>query len=462
MDAHRLPLLHILLRAAGIVALALTGLLSGAALPDIARGQTAAQADAQANPLQVELESIVVEPPDREAELLVRRHLPLRVGQVVDPGVLLQARDELASTGLFNEVDIYTTRGSRPGGVNAVVAAVPSHRFHLETGLGFEPLRGWYLNILGVRRTGLFGRGGTARLSFRSGLRASGLYGEMLIPGLLPNELDVLVGLDAFDETWTLYDLDKSYHQMVGRSRVLVGVQRRLLPDLALVVRTAYSEAHAARSLDPYDDTPSIPATDLLGARDRSVHLVGLDGELYRDRLDRLRPWQNGSWTGFALRAAAPDKGPVFGGAEFDARAAFPVAGTRAAAFRVRAAYASPGTPYFLRYVVGGVGSLRGFAPAGLSGRLGARALWQASAEWRHPLAGSDPRRPRVTGTIFMDVGDHWTADGRRFGVSSSVGYGALFRIPWIETINAEVAYPLSSDPTGSPVQVSLSLARSF
>jgi hypothetical protein len=61
-----------------------------------------------------------------------------------------------------------------------------------------------------------------------------------------------------------------------------------------------------------------------------------------------------------------------------------------------------------------------------------------------------------------MDVGDHWTSEGRRFGFSSSVGYGALIRIPWIETLNVEVAYPLTDEPTKSPVTLGLSLGRSF
>jgi hypothetical protein len=76
--------------------------------------------------------------------------------------------------------------------------------------------------------------------------------------------------------------------------------------------------------------------------------------------------------------------------------------------------YASTDTPYFLRPIAGGVGSVRGFPDAGLSGPLGAQALCQASAEWRHPLIGSKSRSPRVVGTVFADAGDHWDAGGQR------------------------------------------------
>ena len=119
-------------------------------------------------------------------------------------------------------------------------------------------------------------------------------------------------------------------------------------------------------------------------------------------------------------------------------------------------------TPYFLRPIVGGRGSLRGFPDAGLSGPLGARALLQVSAEWRHPLAGSNPRSPRVIGTIFADAGDHWTASGRRADPAASAGFGALVRVPWLQTVNLEIAYPLTNRVKGSPVVSHLSLGRSF
>jgi outer membrane protein assembly factor BamA len=432
--------------------------------PDLARAVEPVPAPhpVASSTVQVELESIRVEPAGREAEILVRRHLPLKVGQVVDPDQLVQARDQLTATGLFDEVDIYTTRGSRPGGVNAVVAAKPSHKFRFETGLGFEPLRGWYLNILGVRRTGLFDRGGIARLSWRSGLRTDGLYGELQVPGVLPNDLDLLFQAEVFTEDWTVYDGDNAYYQTLNRSRVHFGARRRLGADMDLVLRTGFSRVNPAEELKTHDDTPSIALGGLVPTYEKPLHLFDLEGEVHQDHLDRLRPWQKGSWIGCAVRTSAPDEGSPFWGADLDARCARPVAGTRAAAFRFRAAYTDPGTPYFLRPIAGGVGSLRGFAGAGLSGPLGARALWQASAEWRHPLAGDDPRRPRVIGTVFFDMGDHWTSQGRRYGLSANVGYGALFRIPGLDTLNLEVGYPLTREPTRSPVTIGISLGRSF
>ena len=149
-------------------------LLAGALLGVMLVAAVAAQARAQAGPPvsppvspRFLLEAVRVEPPGGDAELLVRRNLPLHPGQMVDAATLIQARRDLAATGLFAEVDLYTTRGSRLGAVIAVVAARPSHRFYVETVVGPDPLRGWYWNVLSLRRTGLLGRRGCPTLSVR-------------------------------------------------------------------------------------------------------------------------------------------------------------------------------------------------------------------------------------------------------------------------------------------------------
>jgi hypothetical protein len=89
--------------------------------------------------LEFTLESITVEPAGGDAEFLVRRHCPLRENQTITPDILLDARAEMLGTGLFDRLDIYTARGSRPGVIRAVVTARPSRRFLLESGVGTRP-----------------------------------------------------------------------------------------------------------------------------------------------------------------------------------------------------------------------------------------------------------------------------------------------------------------------------------
>jgi outer membrane protein assembly factor BamA len=409
---------------------------------------------------QLRLEAVRVEPSGGDAELLVRRNLPLHVGQTIDSEALVQAREHLLSTGLFAEVDLYTMRGEQPGAVTAVVSARPSRAFHLETGLGHDPLRGWYLNVLSLRRTGMFNRGGTARVSYRTGLRASGFYGELEVPEVGPRDTDLLVNLGSYDETWDINQGDSTHYQRIGRNEIEAGLRHRLTDDWSALFWSGYSHARPDPVLETVDDEPGIPASSLVPVID-DLRYGEFRGELIRNRQDPLRPWQRGSWAGLILQGSVPDHGSFFWGSECNAHLAMPVARTQAAAFRFNAIYSAADTPYFLRPVVGGVGSLRGFPTGSLSGPGGARGVCQVSAEWRHPLAGSDPRRPRVIGTLFTDCGEYWSAGGHP-DFAADVGYGALLRVRWLETLNLEIGYPLTDQAKGNPVSIRLSLGRSF
>lgn len=422
----------------------------------------ASSAHAQAkNNLEMTLESITVEPPGGEAEFLVRRHCRLRENQTVTPDILLAARAELLGTGLFDQLDIYTARGSSPGVIRAVVRAHPSHRFLLESGVGREPFQSGYLNCLAVRRTGLFHRGGWARVSGRLGLRTFGYYGDLEIPGAASAGPDFVLNLAAYQERWPVYTDSLSFRQKIQRDRAQVGLRYRLGSEMRAVLWLGASSAHPSATLKSDGKDPKLPATALLPAAKR-VSFLDLEVQLVRDRRDRQRPWQKGDRTGIALRLAEPDRGPFAWNAELDTRFLLPVLRTRAAAFRLRSAYAAPGTPYFGRFVTGGAGSLRGFPAGSLSGPQGTRALWEASAEWREPLVGTAARWPLLLGTVFFDVGDHLRPTGRWHGASADVGGGLLFHIPWLQLLNVEVGYPLTKDPTEGPVAVQISLGRSF
>ncbi|MFQ5601166.1 MAG: BamA/TamA family outer membrane protein, partial [Candidatus Krumholzibacteriia bacterium] len=131
-------------------------------------------------------------------------------------------------------------------------------------------------------------------------------------------------------------------------------------------------------------------------------------------------------------------------------------------AVRARGVYAGPGTPYHLRPVVGGTGSLRGFRDASLSGPLGARALWQVTGEIRMPLVGRESLRPRVLGLLFADLGDHWNDTGERFGFSAGVGYGLRVHVPWIQIFGVDAGIPLTDESTNDPFWVHGTLGFTF
>jgi outer membrane protein assembly factor BamA len=251
---------------------------------------------------------------------------------MVDAATLLQARRYLTATGLFTEVDLYTMRGSRLGTVIAVVDARPSHRFYLATGVGRDPFRGAYVNVASLRRMGLFGRGGIARVTFRLAQRDAGLYADLEVPALLPRETDLLLDLGRYRQTWTIHQGDSTRFQKSDVARFRVGARHRLTDDVSALLSAGISQTRPRPSLSSHDDHPKIPAADLLTVYKDDLRLGEVQLSLTRDRPDQLRPWQSGSWEGLVLRGASPRDGERFWGSEFDAIRAFPVAGTRAAA----------------------------------------------------------------------------------------------------------------------------------
>ncbi len=298
-------------------------------------------------------------------------------------------------------------------------------------------------------------------MSARRGLRTFGFYGDLEVPGAASAGPDLLLNLATYQERWSVYADSLSYLQEIQRDRAQLGLRGRLGGGMKGVLWLGVSSAHPSATLKSDGKDRNLPATALLPAA-KQVNFLDIEVRLLRDRRDRQRSWQKGDWTGFALRLAEPDHGPFAWSAELDTRCYMPILRTRAAALRLRSAFAAPGSPYFSRFVTGGAGSLRGFPAGSLSGPLGTRALWEAGAEWRQPLLGADQRWPLVLGTLFLDVGDHLRPTGRWHGASADVGFGALFRLPWLRLLNVEVGYPLTEDPTEGPVAVQISLGRSF
>ncbi|MFH1843036.1 MAG: BamA/TamA family outer membrane protein [bacterium] len=397
-----------------------------------------------------------------EIEKSVLRLIPLEVGANIDPAVLVHTREALEASTILKNVDIYTERGDRPGAVILHVDAEYEQRFHLETGLGREPMQGWYLNLIGARYTNPLLRGGHVRIGLREFERNHGIFLEAEYPRLLGNNLDLLINLENGWESWHVTEGDRLMFQTIMRTKTMVGLRKWSRDDLTVSLWLGMSHHEPEGDLEGDEGNVIETAGRLVPEPDDKKHHLDLRLDLTWDRLDPSRPWQQGQWAGLRLKGSEIIDGKAFWGAELEGQIAIPVARIHALALRARGEYTGGGTPYHLRPVVGGIGSLRGFEVASLSGPLGARAFWQFNCEWRQALVGDNPRQPKVTGTFFVDVGDLWQDDGSRFGVAASAGYGLLLRIPWIQILNAEVSYPLTRNVTDDAVVLYLSLGRSF
>jgi light-regulated signal transduction histidine kinase (bacteriophytochrome) len=158
------------------------------------------------------------------------------------------------------------------------VAARPSRRFYLETGAGRDAFRGGYWNVVSLRRTGLFGGGGTARVSYPAALRARGLYADLDAPALFARDTNLLVNLGRHRATASSRQRDLRVEldlaPDLGTIRADDDQLRQLLMNLARKAQTATAGCEspclrlATRAagesvvLEVEDNGPGIPADE--------------------------------------------------------------------------------------------------------------------------------------------------------------------------------------------------------
>jgi len=413
---------------------------------------------------QLLLQEIQVTPAG-ETEKSILRLIPLQTGDPINPTVLIETRELLEASNLFEEIELYTARGDYPGAVILHVEAKLARGFRMETGLGREMMQGWYLNMLGARYTSPFRRGGFIRFGMQDADRHNGVYIDGEYPRLLGKNYDLLMELDHETENWPITERDMVWEQTISRSRIHFGITR-WSPEHALVTLwLGYSWAKPEATMSAEDETLELepePVGRLVPVFDGKRHYIDLRLDLVWDRQDANSAWRRGWWTGLQLKASSIVDGNVFWGIKTDTRVALPIGNISALALRLRSAYASINTPYHLRPVSGGTGNMRGFETGSLSGPMGARGLVQGSVEWREPVLGRQKSKPNVITTLFLDVGEHWTSNQIQNGISANVGYGMLIRIPWIQTLNAEVSFPITDNLTDDSVILNISFGRSF
>ncbi len=415
------------------------------------------------DPHALRLESVRVEPSGGQEEVLVRRHLPLRVGQAITSDVLVESQRYLEDLGHFASIEMYTVRGRERGAVILVIEAELDRRWRFETGVGSEPLRGWFMTFPGVRKSSPFGRGGLFRAGLRSGLRTGGPLAQLIIPSVVVQDYDLLLELELTNNQWMFLHDGQMYEQQIRRFRLHTGLRKKPLDTLSMTLWAGISGVDPENRIRGAEGNDDLPLSAIFDETPKDSGCVDTLLEVLWDHRDRFRSWQAGYWAGLRLKSSYDvDNEKPFWAAEFDYRAARPLFERHAFAFRTHAVATSEDTPYPLRPTVGGPRSLRGFTLAGLSGSLGARGLWLTTAELRFAVAGKDRHRPRVLTTVFLDAGQHWGASGKLQDLSASTGYGLQFQIPWLQILNLEVAYPLTENFSDNPVMVHASLGRSF
>ncbi len=433
------------------------------AAPDTAGDAATGPAPAAA-PRSLRLEAVHVAPDDAATGRLVRRLLPLAPGVPVDLAVIELARESLEASGYFREVDLYTARGSAPGQVVLHVEVTLERRLRLLTGFGYDPMDGWYLNLLGARLLNRPRPGGELRVAARNGYSVEGVYLEGRLPvGDRPGTA-WLLDVHGADQRWMFYERREGWDQPIHSRVARVGRQAPVGP-VSVTGWFGYSWREPDDEASAWIEGEEItrPAGELVGADLEAHSFLDFWLEARRDGRDPDRPWWRGTWWGARLRASRELAGGAgFFTLEADGRRTWPLGRDLALAGRLRAAHADPGTPYHQRFQFGGVGSVRGYDFAFLSGRTGAAQLVQTNLELRAALLGRDAPLPRVAGLLFLDTGQSWDTTGGSRGWVAGAGWGVRVRLPWVQYLGVEVGYPLVDVGDISPAVVNVALGWSY
>jgi outer membrane protein assembly factor BamA len=378
----------------------------------------------------------------------VQGFVHLRPGDAVDEVALVALREELEDSRSFSRVEVYTRPGSRPGLVVLRVEVALDRRVRFLTGLGYEPLDGWYLTLVGGELRHRPVAGSSVSLAVREGLYVSGLYFEA-------KAADWRLEASASTQSWFVYEGRDGWQQDIGHSLARVGRQFDLADRVSATAWFGWQWDQPESDLASWetDDEEHRPAADLisesLGDRDRG----GVWVETTWDRRDARQPWRAGAWAGARARV-----GGGFWTAELDGRRVQPCGAHHALAAHVRVAHASDDTPYYQRFSLGGVITNRGYEFGRLSSPAGASDAWQGNLEWRSALVGRKDPLPKVTGLLFLDACQGWDRHGQNLGFGAGVGYGLRIRLPWVQIVGLDVGYPLETHEDSAPFVVHASL----
>ncbi|MFH1144267.1 MAG: BamA/TamA family outer membrane protein [Candidatus Eisenbacteria bacterium] len=417
------------------------------------------------------LERIEVEGNHRTAREKVIETAGLREGGSATPAELQSAAERLRAAHLFREVDVHTRPGSGPGHV-AVVFRVEENRPHLRLGLGYQDLSGWYLIPLQLNLDNLSGHGERLDLSTRFGYRVQGLALTWR-RACLDDPRDFAEIALRGEGSDRIYFLDQAeIVQKIEQAGCDLRAGRALTERLALAGWATYErldpdssgEVHHSREtqgLEQGDELPFalLPAEIQAGVAERDQARLGLALVVDSRRGEALRT--RGFW-GRTFGEVVFSKPGDFRSWQWDLRGYLPLTEAVALAGRSRAGIVSANAPFFERFYLGGLYTVRGHPDHALSPPEGNSRFAALSAELRARWIGPADD-PRLTGILFLDYGIGWDDGTVALGDgASAMGFGVRLRLPWIGRLGLDVGRPLSPSPVDEAFHINGCIGWTF
>jgi outer membrane protein assembly factor BamA len=427
------------------------------------------------------LESIEIDGNKRATDKIILGHLGLTPGDPVTAGSLESGRTRLLVTDYFTEVEFSTRPGAQRGNVILVIRVKEKSFPGFETGFGYHDLYGWFLTLGGLRFDNMWGLESRLRIGLRLGWRLAGVDAEWSQPLTRDGMYGLNARLHSYSTDQRFYspapgqtagatdEALREFQQKIDRAggEVSFGVGTRRSARFSFGLRgevitpdSSFIDVESDAGYE-YQDLPS-PLQQQLGRETQT----GLFFRVVRDTRDtpvyptagtfaRFSMLSNNSWLG---------GDQIFTRTDLDiskylhTRSGFVFSG------RLAGGVVTTGTPYYDRFYIGGIYSIRGFAEWSLSAPGGDDGYWLTNLEMRWPLAGGAPSRPRVIGLVFVDAGQGYRRnkpfDSDDIYVGS--GYGMRFRLPWVGILGFDVGIPLTDGRTDDPFRFHGSIGFSF
>lgn len=430
------------------------------------------------------LEAIEVTGNQHTRERIILRHIQLRPGDAVTAEALEAARQRLVATDYFTEVDFSTRPGAERGAVVLLVEVKERSFPSFETGFGYHDLYGWFLTLGGLRFDNLFGAESQLRIGLRLGWRLSGVDAEwaqslsrdgrygwgarLYAYGTdqrfyAPGESGGVPAPLAGETAWT------EFQQQVNRvgGDVSFDLGYRQSARLSIGLRAESIEPDSSfKNVDSgeefgYEGFPD-PLQNSLG----KVTQTGVFLRVVRDTRNTPVYPSSGMFLRFSLVSNNTWLGgdQIFTKTEADVCKHIHIRNGWVFSGRLAGGIASSGTPYYDRFYIGGIYSIRGFANLSLSDSGGDDGYWLTNLELRWALTGGEPRMPRVIGLVFVDAGQGYRREVPfDYGdIDVGAGYGVRFRLPWLGTLGFDVGIPLTEGRTDEPFVAYGALGFSF
>lgn len=405
----------------------------------------------------------------------------LAPGDPIDLDALDDARRRLVATDYFDSVEFSTRPGSTRGAVVLVVEVDERGYPSFETGFGYDDLYGWFVTLLGLRLDNMFGPESRLELGWKFGYRISGVDARFHRPLRPAGRIGIGATAWAYNQEQLFYSSFpvppnsassnewREFRQEVTRIGGSLSGDYRLNDQtrVAIGVRAEVVEPDSTfrdRDADIDYDFTNLPVSLQGGVK--KTHLNGVFLDLVRDTRRGANYPLSGSLGVVRLRGNTSALGSdlTYVKGVLDLHKFISLGNRTVWASRVHVGMTESAAPFYDRFYVGGIYSIRGFRELSLSPTEGSEAFWLYSGELRFPLTRSGTGQPRLTGLLFFDAGQGWQWDENKpfDDVQSGVGYGVRLKLPWLGTLGLDAGIPLTPGRTGDPYRVHGSLGFSF